>query len=67
MGKIWIDWFGLAWWEMVVIRLFLLWVCWVFGGLLGFVLFCFVLILIWVFGSSGILVGSGQWWRGGGD
>ena len=39
---------------VVVIGLFLLWVCWVFGGLLGF-----FFVLIWVFGSNEILVVSG--------
>ena len=33
-----------------------------FGGyLIGF----FFFFLIWIFGFSRILVGSGQWWRGG--
>ena len=35
----------------------------------GFAGFCFVFFffffLIWAFGSDGILVGSGLWWRGG--
>ena len=43
---------------LVVIGLFLLWVCWVFGGLLGF--FFFFFFLIWVIGSGGIFVGSRQ-------
>ena len=30
------------------------------------VFFFFFFFLIWAFGSGEILVGSGQWWRGGG-
>ena len=40
---------------VVVIELFLLWVCWV----TGFFFFFFFFFLIQVFGSNGILVGSG--------
>ena len=52
------------WWAVgmvVVIGLFdffLMGFWWVFAGL-------FIYLLIWVFGSGGILVSNGQWWCGG--